>query len=420
MQRWRERPLPFAGRAATLSPMPPLPIRRLSPPGEQFFFGYYDVPACSPDGKLHLCHRVAFRDRMPRAEDVAEFGVFETANGAFRILGATRAWNFQQGSMLQWLGGRGDRFILNDVSADGRHIATIRDLAGRTVATLEAPVANVSTDGRTAVGVSFSRMFDFRPGYGYAQFPDPHAAERHPEETGVHVIDIATGKARLVLSLAELHRRLRHLSPLLDEKLLINHITLNPSGTRFVALVRNFPVPLPPGMPQDVSQIPGKIWRTTVITADLGGNDMNVLVPASYASHYHWRDDRTIVFHCDGPQGPQLYEIDDSAAPTLRALDTAFFRRDGHCSYSPDRAWMLYDSYPDEAGIQHLYLYHLANRRGAELAAFPSLPVDISDLRCDLHPRWWADGKTISFDSTHEGYRALYVANLESAMAALA
>jgi hypothetical protein len=176
-----------------------------------------------------------------------------------------------------------------------------------------------------------------------------------------------------------------------------------------VLLLRNFP--LPPPRPK------GPAWRTVVFTVARDGSDLRLLVPVGMASHYHWRDDSTIVFWSDGPQDPQLYEITDAPTPKFTALDPAFFKRDGHCSYSQDLRWMLYDSYPDAKRQQRLYLYDLQKHRGWEIGQFYSMPSAISDFRCDLHPRWLPDGR-VSFDSTHEQYRGLYLVDPRSSLKA--
>ena len=36
------------------------------------------------------------------------------------------------------------------------------------------------------------------------------------------------------------------------------------------------------------------------------------------------------------------------------------------------------------------------------------MPNVITDVRCDLHPRWNRKGNAITFDSTHEGFRGIY------------
>jgi hypothetical protein len=382
---------------------PKLVAERMSQANEQVFFAYYDVPAADPAAKLHLAHRVPFRDRLPTAADEAELGTYRLdGSGRFEPFAKSRAWNFQQGAMLQWLGDGSGRVFYNEVRPDGQdYRGVLHDLASGRRSYTDRALANLSRDGRWGIGIDFDRMHDFRPGYGYALRDDPRAAELHPADDGVWICDLRTGRSQLVLSLAALYARVRGMSPLLEQKLLINHITFNPSGTRLVLLLRNFPSsePRPKGQPA---------WRTVVFTVARDGSDLRMLVPPGMASHYHWRDDGTIVFWSDGPQGPQLYEITDAPTPQFTALDPAFFKRDGHCSYSADGRWMLYDSYPDAQRQQRLYLYDLQQRRGRELGQYLSPPVAIIDFRCDLHPRWLPDGR-VSFDSTHEGFRGVYL-----------
>jgi len=376
---------------------------RLSAADANVFFGYYDLPAVDAPTGRHLAHRVPFRDRLPVAGDEAELGVINLdGERVFRPFARTRAWNFQQGAMLQWLGDGTGRVFYNDVQPEGGgYRGVLHDLATGKRTFTDRALANLSRDGRWGLAVDFDRTHDFRPGYGYAAQDDPREGVPHPADDGIWVCNLRTGTSRLVLSLAELHERVRALSPLMEQKLLVNHLTFNPSASRFVFLLRNFPAPGP--------RVKGQpAWITAVFTAARDGSDLRLSVPPGYASHYHWRDDTTIVFHCDGPDGPQLYEITDATPPRFAALDREFFKRDGHCSYSPDGRWLLYDSYPDAAGKQHLLLYDLRECRGRELGSFAALPVSVTDIRCDLHPRWLPDGR-ISFDSTHEGFRGLYL-----------
>jgi hypothetical protein len=381
-------------------------IRRLSAAHEQVFFGYYDVPAVDAAGKRHLAHRVPFRDRLPTAADEAELGTYALdGTGGFRPFARTRAWNFQQGAMLQWLGDGSGRVFYNEVRPDGRdYRGVLHDLQTGAKTPTDRALANVSRDGRWGLGVDFDRMHDFRPGYGYALRDDPRADVKHPADDGVWVCDLRTGRSRLVLSLAALYAAVQGSSPLWEEKLLINHITFNPSATRLVLLLRNFPstAPRPKGQPA---------WRTAVFTVARDGTDLRPLIAPGMASHYHWRDDATIVFWSDGPQGAQLYEITDTPGPRFTALDPGFFKRDGHCSYAADGRWMLYDSYPDAQRRQSLWVYDLRQRQPRELGQFLSPKVPVIDIRCDLHPRWLPDGR-VSFDSTHEDFRGLYVADL--------
>lgn len=377
-----------------------LAMVRVSEPGGHCFFGYYDIPAVSAESGACLCHRVPFIDRRPAAGDVAEVGYCERRGngwGAFRRIGETRTWNFQQGSMLQWLGADHRRIFWNDSEGESGAVGKVYSVMEGSVRLLDRPLATVSRDGRRGLSISFGRLSAFRPGYGYIAVADPCADELEPEADGVWLVDVETGNSELVLSLSEIGRCMRGYGYAGGSKLLLNHITLNPSGTRFLALVRYFQNSGP------------RRWVTFAFTARWDGSDFRPLFLPGHVSHYWWNDDDCLTIWCDGPQGIQLYTVDTREFPAkMETIDTEFFCADGHCSISPDGRNLLYDSYPKTDGLRHLYLYDLNARSGALVGQFRNLAVADRELRCDLHPRWNPDSSGFTFDSGHEGFRAVY------------
>jgi len=374
-----------------------LPVVRLTPDGGQFFFGYYDVPAWSADDQCHLCHKVAFRDRLPVPDDVATLGVIRLDHRAFLPFAETTAWNFQQGSMLQWHPAAPNDEVVFNRRESGRFVGVVRNVHTGQERPLSRPVAAVSPKGDYALSINFSRVFDFRPGYGYAGIPDPFGEQDHPDDDGVFLVDLKTGESRLIISLRDIYEAAP--DAVRGQSLVINHITFNTDGSRFVFLSRNNPRRGEGG------------WKTAIFTADATGRELYLLSRYAMASHYNWRDPKHLLCYCDAvPQTYELYLLSDKSDRS-EALDPAFFVRDGHCSYSPDRRWLLYDGYPID-GYRYLYVYDLERRKGVTLGGFRSDPVDIVDIRCDLHPRWNSAGTMISFDSTHEGSRHVYSMDL--------
>ena len=101
-----------------------------------------------------------------------------------------------------------------------------------------------------------------------------------------------------------------------------------------------------------------------------------------------------------------IFEI-DGAAPEIVFQGSA--DRDGHCSYSPDRKWVLNDTYPDKDQNRQLMLLKVSNGRRYDLNRFHSPPRLTGPFRCDLHPRWDRTGTQVCIDSAHEPTRQLYV-----------
>ena len=366
-----------------------IPFREISPKDGHYFFGYYDLQPYSADGRYHLCHKVPFVDRIPEAEDVAELGYIDLKSGEFIKIAETTAWNFQQGALLQWYG---DDSILYNIRVGDHFETAITNIHTGATRTSPRPSANVSADGRYSLSINFSRIFDFRPGYGYAGVPDPFV-ENAPADDGVWLQDLKTGESKLIISYARIAKEFPQ-KPYSDHKLVVNHITFNPSGNRFLILLREFPEPR-------------QRRKTLLLTSDLNGN-LYKLNEFNIDSHYHCKNDREfIMLYGSATEQEGLYYMEDLTQKRVHIPEKAFYD-DIHCLYSPDRRFFTGDGYPyNPEGKRTIWMYEVATDKCVELNKVATTDPTNGDLRCDLHVRWDRAGKKLSFDSNDTGRRTI-------------
>lgn len=371
--------------------------------GYHYFFGYYDLQPFSTDGRRHLCHRVSFFDRMPTAEDVCEIGYVTVEDAVFHRIGDTRAWCFQQGAFLQWFD-RDESVIFNDFDGE-KYVARVLDTEGREIRRYDHPIATICREKGISLSMNFSRVYDFRPGYGYANLPDANASVNNPADDGIFITDLEGGKTRLLISYAELARALEE-KPYTDCKMVVNHINLDPTGTRYVILYRNF-------------HEANTQWLTKLAAGDLAGNVWS-LTPFIYNSHYHFRDEKNLLIYQEYPETEEnkakrkgLFLLDTDTGAAERLDYPISDHNDIHCLYAPDRRFMIGDSYPNKERERMLYYHNFTTNTSGELLRVHSEPANPGDIRCDLHARLHTDGKTVSYDTTENTRREVMMVTLE-------
>ena len=138
-------------------------------------------------------------------------------------------------------------------------------------------------------------------------------------------------------------------------------------------------------------------------------------IPFGYkVSHFDWRTPTRILVSSDISGEMGFVEFTDGLRD-FTPLGRGVLPRDGHASYSADRAWLLCDSYPSgPQRLAQLMVYNIAEKRKIVLGEFHHEARFVGDIRCDLHPRWAPDGATVTFDSVHEGSRQIYLVDLSS------
>lgn len=365
--------------------------------GAHYFFGYYDMRATQ--GQRHLAHRVTFMDRLPQPEDEAQLGYLE--NGEFTQFATTTAWNFQQGAMLQYHPFLEDTVYYNTFENNRLCTVTHNYRTGEKKYTDRA-AACVSPDGKWGLAVNFARIFAFRAGYGYAGITDPYAGENAPAEDGIFLTDMESGTSRMLVNYAALAQCCGY-TP--EEKILVNHITFSPGSNRYVALIRNFPVP------------PVRGWKTSMVIGDLEGN-VRVILPKTYISHYIWADNTYLFAHCsaEDPEKKSMYRLsaDDGS---WKEYDMPLFHRKGetdlHCNVSPDGGYIIGDTYPKD-GYRSIEAINLKTGACRTLLQVKTVIPTYPDVRCDLHNRYVFGGKYISYDTTQNGSRQIALVDISA------
>jgi len=361
------------------------------------FFGYYDKCPWDKTGRYMIGLETEFMDRPPGPKDKAVIGLIDTEkDNLWQPLAETHAWNWQQGTRLEWLWPNTKRIIYNSVK-DDKFVSVIHDISSGDKRILPRPIYAVSHDSKSALSLNFARLHHTRPGYGYAGPADPWEDEPAPDQDGIYWMNLETGENRLIISLAQI------LTIAPDESMKgakhwFNHLLFNPAETRFVFLHR-------------WADPEKKSWSSRFLSANVDGSDIYCIVHEKLISHFDWYDDDCVLVWARQSSIGDYFYLCNATGPEKEIVGKDILTYDGHCSYSPDRRWILTDLYPDENLMMTLILYCVRDNKRIDIAKILS-SSERGEIRCDLHPRWSRNGTQVCFDSIHEGTRQMYVADV--------
>jgi hypothetical protein len=414
----------------------PCPVRQVGEGQQHYFFGYYNKSNWDRSGRYLLAQQVPYKDVRLTPDRVAGIGFFDLEDGQrFHCVAATRAWNWQMGSQLQWLDGAGGhKLIYNDrrASGTGRYPgfgSVIVDVDTGESRELPLPVYVAAPDSRYAICVDYRRLYVTHETIGYSEEGGPFDLPLAPADDGLHRMDLATGESRLVVS----YRQLREFHPRasMDKAIhWVSHIEINPASSRVLFLHR---------WTERVKDETCFLHR--LITMNPDGSDLRLLEcsdhplpqlaadfdPAAVGtfdyekseyqiSHPLWRNDSQIIVW--GPHAGEIhYQLyDDAAGGQVRPVGAHVLTENGHMTFSPvDQRWLLSDTYPDPGTHERiLFLYDMETGVRHDLGSFYADPALSKENRCDLHPRWSRDGKEVCIDSVHGEGRQMYIVDVRS------
>jgi len=382
------------------------PVQKLTQGPKSHWFGYYDKFQVDPTGRYVLGMEVDIPMRSPTEKDEIRIGMVDLEdNNKWTDLGKTNAWGWQQGCMLQWRPGSSEEIIWND-QEDGQFVSRILNVKTGKTRTMPKAIYTLSPDGKYAVGTEFNRIQNMRPGYGYPGVPDPYASVKAPKDIGIYRMDLDTGESQLIISLAQTADMPHNGKSLADKWHYFNHLLVSPDSERFIFLHRWRDAP---------ANTPGASggFTTRMFTSSSKGDDLYMLDPSGYTSHFIWRDPQHICAWTKPEDKKAAFYLFKDKTDEVNIVGEGKMTVNGHNTYVPntDNEWILNDTYPDKKDRkQTLYLYHVPTDRKVVLGRFHEPPQFKGEWRCDLHPRSSQDGTKVIFDSTHENnQRQMYM-----------
>ncbi len=348
------------------------------------FGGYYDVSPFSADGRYVLALAAEQDFQSPHhthtTADIGYFDLYETIP-TFRKVAETTAWNWQQGTRLQWFGASNDHVIYNRFNGERFHAVICDVQTKQAIKSLSHPVYSLHPSGREMLSLSFSRLHSFRRGYGYHQLTT-EANALAPQDDGLWRINFGTETPELILSLDKI-AQFNPTPDMADAFHYLNHAQWSPDGT----YITFFHLWTKTGQKS-------KNVRMLIMATDgtLRSLD-NTLRP----SHPTWVDNHHILVTGHKKENDKmyhLYQISGGGVSYVESLDMPL--EDGHPGFINSNQFIT-DTYPDIFGYQKLLLCDVDGGQ-QELSQFYLPSQFAGELRCDTHPRLSQQKNMVAID----------------------
>lgn len=351
-------------------------------------FGYYNL---SPENnhREYLICTIPIENKSESLTKKLQISIVNNRN--YKDIEKTNSWNFQQGCMLQWYGN--DKIIYNDYSTElNKYVSIIYNIENSTKKIIDYPIYSISNTGKFSISLNFDRLSLLRPEYGYLNKQCDFSSIQDDFIDGIWHVDLIENSSKLILSFDKL-KSVYPCDTMHSAYHKVNHIDISPDEKRFMFLHR---------------WIGPKGRFTRLITANIDGSDLFILNGDIMTSHCCWLNNNEIISYCYTENYKNAYVCFKDKSFTKRLISPKLPIEDGHPSVSPNKQWMIFDTYPKLDRMAQLYLYNFHNDNLYLIGEFYQ-PLKFSkDKRIDLHPKWNCFGDEIYFESGHTGKRNLY------------
>lgn len=379
-------------------PLVSTPVQITQNNKEHFFASYYGINSWSRNQKYVTVLETDVKFKIPDENDAATLGLVDLSTNKFIPITQTRAWNLQQGCMAHWLDANSDSLIIYNDLRNGKYVSIILNVhTKKEIKVIPYPVAAVSPDGKEAISINFARMRITRADYGYAgNGQDAKSDVSFPNDDGIFLVDLQTGKAKLIVSYSSIKDMVPNVP--IEGLEYINHVLFSRDGSKIFWLARATPN-----------------LNTTSFTANKDGSNIRRCFPDGWGgSHFDWLNGNELMVIAVYNAKQYGHILFTAGQENYKRLGNGLLDYDGHGTFSPDGKWLVTDTYPG-AGMneQKIYLMDMKTQAVLPLGRHKEPEEFSKGWRCDIHCRWSPKGDMIGFNSTHSGSRQVYIMKLQ-------
>ncbi|PMO90156.1 hypothetical protein BCS98_15290 [Vibrio breoganii] len=371
-------------------------IKKIESESYESFFGYYDNnPEC--DGKV--LYQVTSKDTSLKPGLYLDDPTFtlvrvtDLFSGDILFSKETKAYNWQQGSKLQWISK--DSFVYNDLSEKGNAQGKLIYLSTGEEKTLPEPIYD-TYKADYYLSLNYAPLTKLRPDYAYFNGVDHEYIDFDNQYIKYCTFD---GNNKVLITLKKIVEDFPLSFQCGFSKQKFNHIMISPLGQKFVFLHRAY------------NSMGKRVDRLFLgeINFDTYDCDIRLISDSGMISHYCWVDDGSLISYMNHNDVNGYYRINLSKQITLTKIniDNLDSFGDGHPTYIGDSKFIT-DSYPDKSRIKQLLLVDMKIGTSTVIGSFLEPLKFHGETRCDLHPKWDAATSCVYIDSVHEGKRSLY------------
>ncbi len=396
--------------------------------------GFHDIrPFNKTNNNLLILHKYSLKSLGFKSNnnDKIDICIWDFVNSKIQKIDGTNTYSWEQGSRLQWYDK--DKIIYNKID-NGNESSIIYDIASKNKIRLNTCIYSINKNGNI-LSLNYSRLWKLWKSYGYKDLKsiNDNKFESKPKNDGIYIINRDFNK-NIIFSIHDAVN-LCGLNNIKKDFFLC-HPTFNFDGDKFVSLLRYF---------NDSGALISYLICTNL------NNGENVILAREKVSHFEWITNNEIIVWCRN-LNPKIIKLrtngflEKNIFPTLRKfinfssmkiknrilsnsyysinikkpsnmikINNDLLNEDGHPQISPNKRFLITDTYANNKGYMKLILFDLLKSKSYLIGEFKLAEYLINNkLKYDLHPRWDNSGKLLNIDSSHLDSRQNFVIDISN------